>query len=61
VKLSETRDKDGKIIKQKLDQFIAERESDPQGDKDVFEQTVGAMAGKSSAARPASSKDCADD
>lgn len=45
----------------KLDQFIAEHENEPDGDKDAFDDTVGAMAGKSSAARSASSKDCADD
>lgn len=45
----------------KLDQFIAEHENEPEGDKDAFDRTVGAMAGKSSEAHPASSKDCADD
>ena len=46
---------------QKLDQFIAEHDNEPEGDKDAFDQTVGAMAGKSSEARAASAKDCADD
>lgn len=45
----------------KLDQFISEREADGDGDQAAFDQTVEAMAGKSSEARPASEKDCADD
>ena len=40
----------------KLDQFIAEHENDAKGDKDAFERTVTAMAGRSSKARPASPK-----
>lgn len=40
----------------KLDQFIAEHENDAKGDKDAFDQTVSAMSGKSSEARPASRK-----
>lgn len=45
----------------KLDEFIAERENDPQGDQDALDETIGQMVRTSSEARPASSKDCADD
>lgn len=56
MKLSETRDKNGKIIPAKLDQFIAEHK-DEIGDLDAFNRTVEAMAGKSKAAPEASSQD----
>ena len=45
----------------KLDQFIAEREADADGDAVAFDKTVKSMAGKSAEARPASPSDCADD
>lgn len=40
----------------KLDQFIAEHERDGKGDRSAFDETVGAMAGMSSAAPKASKK-----
>lgn len=44
----------------KLDQFIAEHEGEI-GDREAFETTVRAMAGKSKEAPPASSEDGSDD
>ena len=44
----------------KLDQFIAEHEGEI-GDRDAFEATVRAMAGKSKEAPAASSQDGSDD
>ena len=60
MKLSETRDKNGRIIPAKLDQFIAEHEGEI-GDREAFEATVRAMAGKSKEAPAASSQDGSDD
>lgn len=45
----------------KLEEFIAEHENDDPGDADKAEKIIRSMAGKSSEARKASSKDCADD
>jgi hypothetical protein len=45
----------------KLDEFIAERENEATGDLDAFDQTVEAMAGRSSEAPKASARDCPDD
>lgn len=41
----------------KLEEFIAEREGQPDGDKRDFDRTVTAMAGKSKPARGTSKKD----
>lgn len=60
MKLSETRDKNGKIIPSKLDQFIAEHK-DATGDEAAFNRTVEAMAGKSKEAPEASSQGGSDD
>lgn len=60
MKLAETRDKDGKIIPAKLDQFIAEREGET-GDHAELERVIRSMAGTSKEAPPASSPpDCGD-
>jgi len=40
----------------KLKEFIAEHEKDAPGDADAAEKIVRSMAGKSTAARPASDK-----
>ena len=58
--LSQTRDKDGKIIPSKLKQFMAERAVET-GDADAFEATLRSMAGKSKEALEASSPDDCDD
>lgn len=48
------------IQKGKVRQFVAEHK-DKTGDENAFERTVRSMAGKSSEARPASSRDDSDD
>lgn len=60
MKLSETRDENGKIIAKKLDQFIAEHK-DEIGDQAAFNLTLQAMAGKLREAPEASSRDDCDD
>lgn len=47
----------------KLEQFVAEREAEnaASGDAGASEKIVRSMAGKSSAARPASAAECPDD
>jgi hypothetical protein len=60
MKLSETRDKNGKMIPSKLDQFIAEHK-DELGDETAFNLTLQAMAGTSKEAPEASSPDDRDD
>lgn len=60
IKLSETRDKDGKIIPEKLEEFIAERKGQ-KGNKVLFDATLREMAEKSSEAHQASSQDGSDD
>ena len=60
MKLSETRDKDGNILPDKLAEFIAERKGET-GDADAFETTLRSMAGKSKEAPEASSPDDCDD
>ena len=60
MKLSETRDGDGKVVPAKLNQFIAEHKNEI-GDLDAFNLTLQAMAGKSKEAPEASSQDDCDD
>lgn len=60
IKLSETRDSDGRIIPEKLQQFIAEHKGEI-GDLDDFNRTVEAMAQKSEPTRQTSSQDGSDD
>lgn len=60
MKLSETRDRDGNVIPDKLNQFIAEHEGEI-GDREAFEATLRSMAGKSKEAPEASSRDDCDD
>ena len=60
MKLSETRDKNGRIVSGSLEQFIAEHESEI-GDEDAFNLTLQAMAGTSKEAPEASPPDGSDD
>lgn len=60
IRLSETRDEDGNVISAKLEQFIAERESEI-GNRDTFEATLRSMAGKSKEAPVTSSPSDGDD
>jgi len=55
IKLSETRDNAGKIIPEKLDQFIKDHDSE-KGDTDQVNRTLKAMAQTSKATREASKK-----
>lgn len=45
----------------KLDQFAADREADPPGDEETFNQLFGSMAGTSKAVPGASPPDHSDD
>jgi hypothetical protein len=60
IKLAETRDKDGNIIPDKLDQFIAEHKGET-GDRAELERIIRSMAGTSKEAPEASSPDGSDD
>lgn len=60
VKLSETRNKDGSIVAERLRQFIAERKNEA-GDGDALERTIHSMAGTSKEAPEASSPSDCDD
>lgn len=56
MKLSETRDKGGRIVAARIGQFIAEHEGEV-GDADALEATIRSMAGKSKVVQVASSPD----
>jgi len=45
----------------KLDQFIAERSEEAQGDRDAFYATLNSMVGKSKSESETFPPDCADD
>jgi hypothetical protein len=45
----------------KLDQFVAEREDQPDADCEVFETTLGSMVRTSKSEPETSTPDCADD